>query len=155
MSMFGNIVSALFHHASAAAPTAASYAPVADAPATTTSAPAGDGAATPPAGGAPTAAVAPAAASAPGAAPQTVDAKAVLEGLSAKNPQKLDWQHSIVDMMKLLGLDSSLSNRKELAQELHYTGDTDDSASMNVWLHGEVMKKLAENGGQVPADLKA
>ncbi len=155
MSMFGNIVSALFHHASAAAPTAASDAPAADAPATTASAPAGDGAATPPAGGAPTAAAAPAAAPAPGAAPQTVDAKAVLEGLAAKNPQKLDWQHSIVDMMKLLGLDSSLSNRKELAQELHYTGDTDDSASMNVWLHGEVMKKLAENGGQVPADLKA
>ena len=79
----------------------------------------------------------------------------VLEGLAAKNPQKLDWQHSIVDMMKLLGLDSSLSNRKELAQELHYTGDTDDSAAMNMWLHGEVMKKLSENGGQVPADLKA
>ena len=156
MSMFGNIVSALFHHASAAAPTATA---AADAPASaaTTSdpAPAGDGATTPPASGAPTAAAPAAAPAATGSTPQTVDAKAVLEGLAAKNPQKLDWQHSIVDMMKLLGLDSSLSNRKELAQELHYTGDTDDSAAMNMWLHGEVMKKLSENGGQVPADLKA
>ena len=153
MSMFGNIVSALFHHAPAAAPaeTAAADAP-ASAATTSDPAPAGGGAATPPAAGAPTAAAAPAAS---GSAPQTVDAKAVLEGLAAKNPQKLDWQHSIVDMMKLLGLDSSLSNRKQLAGELHYTGNTDDSASMNVWLHGEVMKKLSENGGQVPADLKA
>ncbi len=164
MSMFGNIVSALFHHAAAAAPAAETAAAEAPASAATSSdpAPAGDGAATPPVAGAPTAAPAPAAATpaaaapaAAAAAPQTVDAKAVLEGLAAKNPQKLDWQHSIVDMMKLLGLDSSLSNRKELAQELHYTGDMDDSASMNVWLHGEVMKKLSENGGQVPADLKA
>lgn len=149
MSMFGNIVSALFHHAPAATQTAAADAPAAAAT-TPDSAPAGDGATTTPAAGAPSAA--PAAA---GSAPQTVDAKAVLAGLAAKNPQKLDWQHSIVDMMKLLGLDSSLSNRKELAGELHYTGDTDDSASMNVWLQGEVMKKLSENGGQVPADLKA
>ena len=155
MSMFGNIVSALFHHASAAAPAAATSA--ASAPVETASAspaadpaPAGDAPASAPAATAPSAAAAPA-----GSAPQTIDAKAVLEGLAAKNPQKLDWQHSIVDMMKLLGLDSSLSNRKELAQELHYTGDTEDSASMNVWLHGEVMKKLSENGGQVPADLKA
>jgi hypothetical protein len=167
MSIFGNIVSALFHHAPAAAPTQTA---AADAPVSTTTssdpAPAGGGATTPPAGGAPSAAgapadPAPASAAAPagsipsGGAPQTVDAKAVLEGLAAKNPQKLDWQHSIVDMMKLLGLDSSLSNRKQLAQELHYTGDTDDSAAMNVWLHGEVMKKLSANGGQVPADLKA
>ena len=144
MSMFGNIVSALFHHASAAAP----------AQAVTSSDPAPDGAAaaTPPAAAAPTAAAAPAPT---GSAPETVDAVAVLEGLAAKNPQKLDWKHSIVDMMKLLDLDSSLSNRKELAQDLHYTGNMDDSASMNVWLHGEVMKKLSENGGKVPADLKA
>ncbi|RYC29127.1 DUF3597 domain-containing protein [Lichenibacterium minor] len=151
MSMFGNIVSALFHHASAAAPTETA---AADAPASAATAsdpaPAGGGAATPPAAGAPSAAAAPA-----GSAPQSVDAKAVLAGLAAKNPQKLDWQHSIVDMMKLLGLDSSLSNRKDLAKELNYTGDMDDSASMNVWLQGEVMKKLSANGGQVPADLKA
>jgi hypothetical protein len=55
--------------------------------------------------------------------------------------------------MKLVGMDSSLSERKELAADLHYTGDTNDSAKMNVWLHKEVMKKLAENGGKVPADL--
>ena len=96
-------------------------------------APAGSGAATPAASSAPTAA-APAASAAPARRPQTVDAKAVLEGLAAKNPQKLDWQHSIVDMMKLLDLDSSLASRKQLAQELHYTGDMEDSAAMNVWL---------------------
>ena len=85
---------------------------------------------------------------------QTVDAKAVLAGLAAKNPQKLDWQHSIVDLMKLLGLDSSLEQRKLLADELGYSGDTNDSASMNIWLHKQVMQKLAENGGQVPDSLK-
>ena len=68
--------------------------------------------------------------------------------------QKLDWRHSIVDLMKLLNLDSSLSARKELAQELHYTGDTSDSASMNIWLHKQVMHKLAENGGKVPDSLR-
>ena len=68
--------------------------------------------------------------------------------------QKLDWRHSIVDLMKLLNLDRSLSARKELAQELHYTGDTSDSASMNIWLHKQVMQKLAENGGKVPDSLR-
>ena len=68
--------------------------------------------------------------------------------------QKLDWRHSIVDLMKLLNLDSSLSARKELAQELHYTGDTSDSASMNIWLPEQVMHKLAENGGKVPDSLR-
>jgi hypothetical protein len=71
-----------------------------------------------------------------------------------KNAQKLDWRHSIVDMMKLLDMDSSLSARKELAGELHYTGDTNDSAAMNVWLHKQVMQKLAQNGGKVPEELK-
>uniref|UniRef100_UPI0005B27542 DUF3597 domain-containing protein n=1 Tax=Methylobacterium sp. B34 TaxID=95563 RepID=UPI0005B27542 len=61
---------------------------------------------------------------------------------------------SIVDLMKLLGLDSGLAARKQLADELHYTGDKDDSASMNIWLHKQVMQKLAENGGKVPDDLK-
>jgi hypothetical protein len=84
-----------------------------------------------------------------------VDVEAVLSGMAAKNTQKLDWRRSIVDLMKLLNLDSSLAARKELAQELHYSGDTNDSASMNIWLHKQVMKKLAENGGKVPADLKA
>jgi hypothetical protein len=83
-----------------------------------------------------------------------VDVEAVLTGMAEKNPQKLDWRHSIVDLMKLLDLDSSHSARKQLADELHYTGDKDDSASMNIWLHKQVMKKLAENGGKVPEDLK-
>lgn len=82
-----------------------------------------------------------------------VDVEAILDGMAAKNPQKLDWRHSIVDLMKLLGLDSSLAERKELAADLKYTGDTNDSATMNMWLHKEVMRKLAENGGKVPADL--
>ena len=87
--------------------------------------------------------------------PQGVDIEAVLSGMAAKKGQKLDWQHSIVDLMKVLDLDSSLAARKELARELGYTGDTSDSAKMNVWLHKQVMQKVAENGGKVPASLKA
>ncbi|AWB20507.1 DUF3597 domain-containing protein [Methylobacterium currus] len=83
-----------------------------------------------------------------------VDVEAVLNDLAAKAGQPLNWRTSIVDLMKLLHLDSSLSARKELAQELHYTGDTNDSATMNVWLHKQVIKKLEENGGKVPDDLK-
>lgn len=82
-----------------------------------------------------------------------VDVAAILEKLASQSKEKLDWKHSIVDMMKLVGMDSSLAARKELAKDLHYTGDTDDSATMNIWLHKEVMKKLAANGGKVPADL--
>lgn len=82
-----------------------------------------------------------------------VDVEAVLSGMAAKHGEKLDWKHSIVDLMKLVGMDSSLAERKELAKELNYTGDTNDSAKMNMWLHKEVMKKLAENGGKVPASL--
>ena len=92
----------------------------------------------------------------PSAAPQQfVDVEGVLTGLASKNLQQLNWRTSIVDLMKLLDLDSSLSARKELATELHYTGDMNDSASMNIWLHKQVMQKLAENGGKVPDDLKA
>ncbi|MDP9193579.1 MAG: DUF3597 domain-containing protein [Acidobacteriota bacterium] len=93
----------------------------------------------------------------PGAstAAQHVDIAAVLEKMAAASKEKLDWKHSIVDLMKLVGMDSSLSARKELAADLHYTGDTGDSAKMNMWLHKEVMRKLAENGGKVPADLLA
>ena len=88
------------------------------------------------------------------AAPQgPVDVAAILDDMAAKSKEKLDWKHSIVDLMKLVGMDSSLSARKELAADLHYTGDTGDSAKMNMWLHKEVMRKLAENGGKVPADL--
>jgi hypothetical protein len=82
-----------------------------------------------------------------------VDVEAVLSGLAAKNKEKLDWRKSIVDLMKLLNLDSSFAARKELAKELGYTGDTNDSATMNIWLHKQVMQKLAANGGKVPADL--
>ena len=83
-----------------------------------------------------------------------VDMEAVMNELAKKSPQKLNWRTSIVDLMKLLGLDSSLTARKALAQELNYTCDMNDSASMNIWLHKQVMKKVAENGGKVPADLK-
>ena len=86
---------------------------------------------------------------------QSVDIEAVLTGMASQNAQKLDWRHSIVDLMKLLGLDSGLGARKELAQELHYSGDANDSAAMNIWLHKQVMQKLAENGGKVPDDLRS
>jgi hypothetical protein len=92
---------------------------------------------------------------APAAAPmQQVDVEAVLNNMQQQSGQQLNWRTSIVDLLKLLGLDSSLQARKELAAELHYTGDTNDSASMNIWLHRQVMNKLAANGGKVPADLK-
>jgi uncharacterized protein DUF3597 len=82
-----------------------------------------------------------------------VDVTAILDGLSAKSSEKLDWRNSIVDLMKLVGMDSSYSARVELAKELQYTGSTSDSAAMNIWLHKQVIKKIAENGGKVPQDL--
>ena len=89
-----------------------------------------------------------------GAQPMSqVDVEAVLTKLASESKEKLDWRKSIVDLMKLLKLDSSFTARKELAKELGYTGDTNDSASMNIWLHKQVMQKLAANGGKVPADL--
>ena len=101
------------------------------------------------------AAAAPAAAAATTPTPiKEVDVEAILNGLAQKSAEQLNWRTSIVDLMKLLGLDSSLNARKELARELSYTGDTSDSAAMNVWLHRQVMNKLAANGGKVPADLK-
>lgn len=84
-----------------------------------------------------------------------VDIAAILDRMAASHPEKLDWKHSIVDLMKLVGMDSSLAERKELAADLKYTGDTSDSATMNMWLHKEVMRRLAENGGKVPAELLA
>ena len=83
-----------------------------------------------------------------------VDVEAILNDKAKQAGQPLNWRTSIVDLLKLLDLDSSLQARKELAQELHYAGDTGDSAKMNIWLHRQVMNKLAENGGKVPADLK-
>ncbi|MBC5764613.1 DUF3597 domain-containing protein [Ramlibacter albus] len=84
---------------------------------------------------------------------QRVDIEKVLDDMAQKNPQKLNWRTSIVDLMKLVGMESSLAERKELADELGYTGDKGDSAAMNIWLHKQVMKKLEENGGKVPASL--
>jgi hypothetical protein len=95
---------------------------------------------------------APAPAPAPPAPP--VDVEAILTAMAAQNSQPLNWRTSIVDLMKLLQLDSSLQARKDLAKELQYSGDMNDSASMNIWLHKQVMRKLAENGGKVPDDLK-
>jgi len=100
-----------------------------------------------------TAAQSPAAPAQP-AALSEVDVEAILNGKAQQAGQPLNWRTSIVDLLKLLDLDSSLQARKELAQELNYTGDTGDSAKMNVWLHRQVMNKLAANGGKVPADLK-
>ncbi|AKJ29143.1 DUF3597 domain-containing protein [Caldimonas brevitalea] len=146
MSILGNIFKKIFPSAQAARAPApsASAAPTTPAPETAPAAQVGSAAATP---------TATATAPAPAAIPQ-VDVEAVLNGLAQNNPQKLNWRTSIVDLLKLLDLDSSLAARKELAQELQYSGDTQDSAAMNVWLHKQVMRKLAENGGKVPADLK-
>ena len=133
MSIFGSIMHKIFGSSPAAAtPAADGAAPAADAAAAASDA-------------------------APGAAPAgpPVDVVAVLTGMASQNSQKLNWETSIVDLMKLLGLDSSLDSRKTLADELSYSGDTNDSASMNVWLHKQVMVQLAENGGIVPDSLRA
>ena len=145
MSIFGSIVSKIFGHreAAAAQPDAASSAPQ------PVSAPAGQQ---------PSPAASAQGIDAQASAPpqqQSVDVAAVLTDMAVEQPQKLDWRHSIVDLMKLLGLDSGFQARKELAQELGYTGDTGDSAAMNIWLHKQVMRKLAENGGKVPDELRA
>jgi Domain of unknown function (DUF3597) len=84
-----------------------------------------------------------------------VDVAAIMDKLAAQSKEKLDWRKSIVDLMKLLNLDSSISARKRLAKELHFTGNINDSASMNIWLHKQVMIKLAENGGKVPSELRS
>lgn len=149
MSIFGSIMEKIFGHPAAAAqeaPAAGSAPPATSAvpPAATTAPPPGAPPSAMPAGVAP--AAAPAA--------QPVDVHAVLTEMSAKSGQKLNWSQSIVDLMKLLGLDSSLDARKDLARELNYSGDTNDSASMNIWLHKQVMTKLAENGGVVPPELR-
>jgi hypothetical protein len=88
------------------------------------------------------------------AAASPVDVNAVLTDMQANHAEKLNWKTSIVDLMKLLGLDSSLTARKQLAGELGYTGSTDDSAAMNMWLQKQVMQKLAANGGKLPDDMK-
>jgi len=145
MSIFSSIKNAIFGGPAVAAPSAS-----APAPSAAPSAPASSPTAAPAPSSAP-AASKPAAAT-PAAA--VVDVTPILDQAVAKSGQKLDWRHSIVDLMKVLDLDSGVQARKQLAQELHYTGDTKDSAKMNVWLHKQVMTKLAENGGKVPEDLK-
>jgi len=129
MSIFGKILSKIFpsNHPAVTQATA----PAAPAASTSAAAPASPAAAAPP-----------------------VDVESVLNDMAKKNPEKLNWRTSIVDLMKLVGMDSSLTARKELAQELNYTGNTTDSASMNMWLHKQVMRKIAENGGKLPADMK-
>jgi hypothetical protein len=89
------------------------------------------------------------------AAAASVDVAQVLDKAVASKKTKLEWRTSIVDLMKALDIDSSLTARKELAKELGYTGDTSDSASMNIWLHKQIMQKLAANGGKLPDDIKA
>jgi 3-oxoacyl-ACP reductase-like protein len=149
MSIFGTIMNKIFGASPAATATAAAVSPSASA----TSSPAAVELAA--AASAPAPAPAPAPASAPAAAPMSqVDVEAVLTQLASQTKEKLDWRKSIVDLMKLLKLDSGLGARKELAKELGYTGDTNDSAKMNVWLHKQVMIKLAANGGKVPTDLQ-
>ena len=91
---------------------------------------------------------------APSAPAQTVDVAEIVDKAAAATGEKLAWRTSIVDLMKALKLDSSLAARKQLAKELNYTGDTNDSATMNVWLHKQIMAKLAANGGKLPADIK-
>jgi hypothetical protein len=85
---------------------------------------------------------------------QPVDVEAVLSDIAESKGQQLNWRSSIVDLMKLLDLDPSLDNRRELAAELGYTGDRDGSAEMNIWLHKQVMAQLEKNGGKVPASMK-
>jgi len=102
---------------------------------------------------APAATTATAAPSTPAAVTPLLDVEAVLTFMATQNSQKLNWQTSIVDLMKLLGMESSLAERRELADELGFTGDKQDTASMNIWLHREVMKQFAANGGHVPASM--
>ncbi|WP_213775914.1 DUF3597 domain-containing protein, partial [Bradyrhizobium sp. dw_78] len=91
----------------------------------------------------------------PSAPAHSVDVAAIVDkAAAAKKGEKLEWRTSIVDLMKALDIDSSLTARKELAKELGYTGDTGDSATMNIWLHKQVMAKLAANGGKLPPDIK-
>lgn len=135
MSIFGTIMSKIFHHdpAAAASPTASTTAATATPAATD--------------------ATSEAAAAAPDPAMPAVDVEEMLNSIAAQYSHPVNWRYSIVDLMAILGIDNSLAQRKALAGELGYTGDMNDTATMNTWLHKEVMRKLAENGGRVPADL--
>jgi hypothetical protein len=150
MSIFGKIMSAIFGSHATAAPTGTA-APGGSAnnslaPASSETAPAGsasDGGAV--GNGSPAASAAPA---------QSVDVAAILDKAVAVKKERLEWRTSIVDLMKALDIDSSFSARKDLAKELGFSGDTGDSASMNIWLHKQMMAKLAANGGKLPSDIK-
>jgi hypothetical protein len=85
--------------------------------------------------------------------PKPVDVASILDDLASKHSERLDWRHSIVDLLKLLAMDSGIEARRELASELGYSGDVGDSTEMNTWLHKRVMQKLAQNGGKLPDDL--
>ena len=137
MSIFGTIMSAIFGSKASATPASAGAAAGGSAPAS----------------GASTGSAA-ASASTSAAPGQTVDVAAIVDKAAAAKGEKLEWRTSIVDLMKALNIDSSLTARKELAKELGYTGDTNDSASMNIWLHKQVMSKLAANGGKLPPEIK-
>ena len=128
MSIFGKIMSAIFGSKARAAPAGGGAAPGTGSSAGSSSAPA--------------------------APAQSVDVAPILDKAVAAKKEKLEWRTSIVDLMKALDIDSSLAARKELAKELGYTGDTNDSASMNIWLHKQVMAKLAANGGKLPPEIK-
>ena len=127
MSIFGKIMSAIFGSKAGAAPAG---------------------------GGAATGTGSAGSSSAPAAPAQSVDVAPILDKAVAAKKEKLEWRTSIVDLMKALDIDSSLAARKELAKELGYTGDTNDSANMNIWLHKQVMAKLAANGGKLPPEIK-
>jgi hypothetical protein len=128
MSIFGKIMGAIFGSHATAAPAS---------------------------GGAATSTGSASGSSSTSAAPaQTVDVAPILDKAVAAKGEKLAWRTSIVDLMKALDIDSSLGARKELAKEFGYTGDTNDSATMNIWLHKQVMVKLAANGGKLPPDIK-
>ena len=129
MSILGDIVSRIFRHSAASAAPAGTPSPQSK-PASSQAGP-------------------------PAAPASPVDVGAIMDKLAAQSKEKLDWRKSIVDLMKLLKLDSSIGARKRLAKELHYAGNINDSASMNVWLHKQVMIKLAENGGKVPNELRS
>jgi hypothetical protein len=132
MSIFGKIMSAIFGTKADAATASAGAA----------------------AGAGSSAGSATASSSAPAASAQSVDVAAIVDKAAAAKGEKLEWRTSIVDLMKALDIDSSFSARKELAKELGYTGDSNDSASMNIWLHKQVMVKLAANGGRLPPEIK-
>ena len=145
MSIFGSIKNAIFGSKSPEA-----------VPGATAAAPSGTSPSASPAPGATAAAPSAKSPSAsPAGAAMGVDVEAVLKKMADENDEELNWRKSIVDLMKLLDLDSSLAARKELAKELGYKGALNGSAEMNVWLHKQVMVKLAENGGKVPDSLKS